>query len=462
MFRMARNFRRRCAVPCRPRRGDPWRPARLAAVVVEELAHQIISGALREGDVLPTEPALCEQFGFSRTVIREGLKLLEERGLVRVEQGRGTTVQPRDSWNLLDPVVLRIALEYDHDMSLARQPDHRAAGARARDGARPRRERLTDEELAALAENIEQMEASYDDYERFRAFDLAFHAIVMKASGNEVGLTIVRAIHRHGGVSRPLASAASSRDRARADRAAITARHLRGARPARDGELRRRADRRRTSRSAWAERKDRAVSRLDNLVIIRMMIIRDAHRSSRRRPDLAPRGHPAVRVAAGSPRLRPGPHDRGPADHDGRRRGRRGLPRVERADARRHRRPRPARRARRRAGRPARVALAPALGARPDRGVPDLALRRRRRRALGSRGPRPRRSGAPPARHLPRLDPGVRVDDDVLDRRGVPRRRRPVPRARLSRRSSSTPGGTRGRTPTSASACGTTSGPTST
>ena len=45
--------------------------------------------------MLPTEPALCEQFGFSRTVIREGLKLLEERGLVRVEQGRGTTVQPR-------------------------------------------------------------------------------------------------------------------------------------------------------------------------------------------------------------------------------------------------------------------------------------------------------------------------------------------------------------------------------
>ena len=43
------------------------------------------------------------------------------------------------------------------------------------------------------------MEGSYDDYERFRALDLGFHAIVMKASGNEVGLTIVRAIHRHGG-----------------------------------------------------------------------------------------------------------------------------------------------------------------------------------------------------------------------------------------------------------------------
>ena len=58
-----------------------WRPARLASLIFEELGHRIIGGALAEGAVLPTEPALCEEFGFSRTVVREGLKLLEGRGL---------------------------------------------------------------------------------------------------------------------------------------------------------------------------------------------------------------------------------------------------------------------------------------------------------------------------------------------------------------------------------------------
>jgi GntR family transcriptional repressor for pyruvate dehydrogenase complex len=53
---------------------------------------------------------------------------------------------------------------------------------------------------------IEQMEAAYDDYERFRGLDNAFHEIVMRASGNEVGLTIVRVIHRHGGATPPLAA----------------------------------------------------------------------------------------------------------------------------------------------------------------------------------------------------------------------------------------------------------------
>ena len=142
-------------------------------------------------------------------MIREGLKLLEERGLVRVEQGRGTTVQPRTAWNMLDPVVIRIALAYDSDMSLL---DNLVIVRRVleQEMARAAAARLTEDELALLAENLEQMATAYDDYDRFRAFDLAFHTIVMGASGNEVGLTIVRTIHAHGGIT-PLLSSGSSR-----------------------------------------------------------------------------------------------------------------------------------------------------------------------------------------------------------------------------------------------------------
>jgi DNA-binding FadR family transcriptional regulator len=186
------------------------RPARLASVIFEELGDQIIGGVLAEGDVLPTEPALCEEFGFSRTVVREGLKLLEGRGLVRVEQGRGTTVQPRSSWDLLDPDVLRMALAYDYDMSLLddlmmvrRVLEREMASAAAG--------RLSDEEITTLGDLIEAMEEAYDDYDRFRALDNAFHEIVMRASGNEVGLTIVRVIHRHGGATRPLAATPTSK-----------------------------------------------------------------------------------------------------------------------------------------------------------------------------------------------------------------------------------------------------------
>jgi DNA-binding FadR family transcriptional regulator len=186
------------------------RPARLASVIFEALGDKIIGGALSQGDVLPTEPALCEEFGFSRTVVREGLKLLEGRGLVRVEQGRGTTVQPRSSWDLLDPDVLRMALAYDDDMSLLddlmmvrRVLEREMASAAA--------ERLSEDELTKLGDLTDAMEAVYDDYDRFRAFDNLFHEIVMRASGNEVGLTIVRVIHRHGGATQPLAATPASK-----------------------------------------------------------------------------------------------------------------------------------------------------------------------------------------------------------------------------------------------------------
>ena len=213
--------------------GRQRRPARFASVVVEELANLIIAGNYAEGSVLPTEPALCEEFGFSRTVVREGLKLLEERGLVRVEQGRGTTVQPRSSWDLLDPVVLQIALAYDDDLTLLddlisiRRLLEREMGAQAAT-------KLTEGELRELEVIADEMDRAYDDYDRFRDYDNAFHAIIMRASGNEIGLTIVRVIHRHGGATAPLASGASL---AALKRTVAEHREILEALAARDGEL---------------------------------------------------------------------------------------------------------------------------------------------------------------------------------------------------------------------------------
>ena len=228
------------------------RPARLATVVVEELAARIISGELLEGSVLPTEGTLGAEFGFSRTVLREGLKLLEERGLVRVEQGRGTTVQSRELWNLLDPTVLRIALQYDSETALL---DNLITVRRLleADMARVAASRLTDHDLAELEQNIERMKAAVSDYAEFRRLDQQFHAQVMRASGNEIGRTIVRSIHQHAGWTPSLNApgARKSLERTVAGHTAIFA-----ALSGRDGDL---AAERIAEHigSAWAERRTR-------------------------------------------------------------------------------------------------------------------------------------------------------------------------------------------------------------
>jgi DNA-binding FadR family transcriptional regulator len=240
------------------------RPARLASVVVEDLAELIIDGTFAEGDVLPTEPELCEEFGFSRTVVREGLKLLEERGLVKVEQGRGTRVQPREGWNLLDPTVLRLALAHDEDLELL---DDLMAVRRVleREMTRSAASRLTDEDFAQLERALEEMEASYDDYDRFRKLDVAFHAIILRESGNEVGLTIIRVIHAHGGVTRPLSSPPA---REGLDRTMREHRAIYDALLARDGDLAGDVLAAHIE-SGWAERKYDGAVALDSVALDR-------------------------------------------------------------------------------------------------------------------------------------------------------------------------------------------------
>lgn len=72
-------------------------PARksLTAKVIEELRAEILGGALAPGDKLPTESALIDRFGVSRTVIREAVAELRADRLVESRHGVGVFVLER-------------------------------------------------------------------------------------------------------------------------------------------------------------------------------------------------------------------------------------------------------------------------------------------------------------------------------------------------------------------------------
>ena len=57
----------------------------------------ILQRGLRPGDQLPSERELGEQYGVSRTVIREAVRALTTRGLVDARAGRGLTVAQVDA-----------------------------------------------------------------------------------------------------------------------------------------------------------------------------------------------------------------------------------------------------------------------------------------------------------------------------------------------------------------------------
>ena len=70
----------------------PIQPGRLYEKIVEQIEKRIITGDLKVGEKLSPERELAEQFGVSRTAVREAVKALQEKGLLEVLPGRGTFI----------------------------------------------------------------------------------------------------------------------------------------------------------------------------------------------------------------------------------------------------------------------------------------------------------------------------------------------------------------------------------
>ena len=68
--------------------GQRFRQPRVAELVASKLRDDILSGRLKEGDVLPSQETLLAEFGVSPPALREAIHLLETDGLISVRRGK--------------------------------------------------------------------------------------------------------------------------------------------------------------------------------------------------------------------------------------------------------------------------------------------------------------------------------------------------------------------------------------
>ena len=151
--------------------------------IVEDLGIAVVTGRYSENNPFPVEAELCRQYGVSRSILREAVKMLTAKGLLGARPRQGTWVQPEDTWNLLDPDVLRWLLERKFSyslliefaqMRLAVEPI--AAGLAAL-VAKPH-------EKAAVMAAIDRMAAAEQGEDDPMSSDMAFHVGVLRATGN--------------------------------------------------------------------------------------------------------------------------------------------------------------------------------------------------------------------------------------------------------------------------------------
>lgn len=158
----------------------------LHSAVVETIAQDIVDGILPVGEILRLD-GIQSTFDISRTVAREVMRSLEAAGLVVARRRVGLVVQPQNAWSLLDPRVIGWRLkgpkreeQLDSLTQLRTAIEPMAAGAAARDAQDAQRERLV-----ALAEELARLGAA-GDLESFLDVDIAYHSLLLEASGNEL------------------------------------------------------------------------------------------------------------------------------------------------------------------------------------------------------------------------------------------------------------------------------------
>jgi GntR family transcriptional regulator, transcriptional repressor for pyruvate dehydrogenase complex len=158
---------------------QPIKSKRTTEIILEQIKTLIINGQLAPGDRLLTEHELAERFQVSRTSVREALAALSLTGILEIRQGEGIFVKASPSNAVIEPLSFILLLEkgkLQNILEVRKALEVEAVGLAA--------QRRDDEDLAALKELIEQMEADLPEAKRSEELDLKFHLALAKASKN--------------------------------------------------------------------------------------------------------------------------------------------------------------------------------------------------------------------------------------------------------------------------------------
>jgi GntR family transcriptional repressor for pyruvate dehydrogenase complex len=164
--------------------------SRLYEQIVQQIEDSIMQGALKPGDQLPAERDLAQQFGVSRTAVREAVKTLREKGLLEAYSGRGTFITDGTSENIrqsLDRMIKMGQPEgslYLAEVRAILEPEIAALAAT----------RIEEQHLAGLREAYAVMARSRTDPEAYIEADLDFHLSLAEAAANPLILSLLDSI----------------------------------------------------------------------------------------------------------------------------------------------------------------------------------------------------------------------------------------------------------------------------
>ena len=149
--------------------------------VAQAIREQVFSGVLEEGQRLPSEREMSEQFGVSRVVVREAIRTLELAGILRVQKGAGggtfvSTNYDKPLSASIENLLAGGAITLDNLFELRLMLEAPAAEKAALNPSK--------EGLASLDEIVAMSEGYNQDSEKLRAANLEFHRRLVAQANN--------------------------------------------------------------------------------------------------------------------------------------------------------------------------------------------------------------------------------------------------------------------------------------
>ena len=162
----------------------------LSEQVADHLTTSIMNGEYGIGEKLPTESSLSTRYNVSRTVIREAMKLLKQKGLVESRVAKGTFVianLDKGIGESIDLILQNLSGSgQDELLELRRsiEPEFAALAA----------VKASDEDLENLRALIAEMENCLQNHDRFSELDMKFHMAILAATKNNLMISVMMPI----------------------------------------------------------------------------------------------------------------------------------------------------------------------------------------------------------------------------------------------------------------------------
>lgn len=172
---------------------EPVRGGRLSDAVIEQIITQISEGTLKVGDQLPSERELINQFGISRTSVRDAIRSLEVRGILEVRQGLGTFVTSSRHRISPDDFLVSWLRENEHKL-LEILEVREALEIKAAHLAAQRRKEHDVEQMEQLIYEMDGV-LSEGDVEAATVIDRRFHFLLTEISGNQLLVALTENIN---------------------------------------------------------------------------------------------------------------------------------------------------------------------------------------------------------------------------------------------------------------------------